>query len=40
MRLWSIMDGKPGNVFDGDGLATRAEGAVVLMRLVKALLRR
>lgn len=40
MRLWGIMDGKPGNVFDGSGRATRAEGAVVLMRLIEALLRK
>ncbi len=40
MRLWGIMDGKPGNVFDGSGRATRAEGAVVFMRLIEALLRR
>ncbi|MGE5578981.1 MAG: InlB B-repeat-containing protein [Bacillota bacterium] len=40
MRLWGIMDGKPGNVFDGRGRATRAEGAVVLMRLIEAVLRR
>ena len=35
-----IMDGKPSNVFDGSGRATRAEGAVVLMRLIEALLRK
>ncbi len=40
MQYYGIMTGKPGNLFDPLGDATRAEACTVFMRLIEAILKR